>query len=278
MEAAYLKFTSLFHEDGAKAPETLATLVLNRPDAANAFSGELLLRITTLLREVARRPEVRLLLLQGAGKHFSAGADLQWMQAAARLDYAGNIAEAEKLTAMFETLAQLPIPTVALVKGAVYGGAVGLVAACDYAMAIDSSRFSLSETKIGLLPAVILPYLARKIPAGHLHRQVLTARVFSAAEAQTMGLIQTLLKEEEAEARLQEEVLALLLASPEAQKSYKTLFQDLSQKSWRQGPRTAEAIARARASAMGQAGLAAFFQKKSSPWVRCLASAERLLV
>ncbi len=277
MEAAYLKFHSLIQHDGSPGSETIATLVLNRPDAANAFSGELLQRITSLLREVSGRPEIRLLLLQGAGKHFSAGADLQWMQDAARLNYRGNVAEAEKLTAMFETLVHLKVPTLALVKGAAFGGALGLVAACDYALALDNAKFSLSEAKIGLLPAVILPYLARKIAPGQLHRQVLSARIFQAPEALSLGLVQVLVKAEEAEAKLREEVEALLLASPESQQSYKKLYTDLSLHSWRQGPATAEAIAKARASSMGQAGMQCFFQKTSAPWVRRVAPGNLLV-
>lgn len=277
MDSAYLKFTALLREDATPAPEIVATLVLNRPASANAFSGDLLSRITALLREVAQRPEVRLLVLQGAGKHFSAGADLAWMQEAARLDYAGNLAEAEKLRVMFETLAHLPIPTLALVKGAAYGGAVGLVAACDYAIAFENAKFSLSEAKIGLLPAVILPYLARKIPAGLLHRQVLTARVFAAQEAQSMGLIQMLVTPEDVEQKLKEEIESLLLASPEAQTRYKDLFNDLSRKAWQQGPLTVEAIAQTRASPMGQAGLQAFFEKKSPPWGRRLGPGNLLI-
>ncbi len=265
-QAAYLRLIALENLDGVPSDQSVAVLVLNRPKAANAFSGELIVMITALLGQVARDPHIRALILQGEGKHFSAGADLHWMQEAARLDYAGNLHEAEKLTHMFEALAGLKIPTISLVKGAAFGGAVGLIAACDYAFAWEGARFCLSETKIGLLPAVILPYLARKIPAGPLHRQILTARILSAAEAQQFGLIQGVHAPDVMEQSVREELNALLGASPEAQASYKKLHRELALSHWQQSPSTAVAIAETRASTMGQAGLAAFFQKQAPAW------------
>jgi methylglutaconyl-CoA hydratase len=159
------------------------------------------------------------------------------------------------------------MPSLALVKGAVFGGAVGLVAACDYALAWEGARFCLSEAKIGLIPAVILPYLARKLPASHLHRQVLSARVFTANEAIEMGLVQAVYPADLMEEHLHEEVNSLLSASPEAQSTYKSLFSELSRLQWQQGALTAAAIAEIRASSMGQAGLGAYFQKAPPPWI-----------
>lgn len=272
LSAAFLHYLELEMLDGSPAPEKVACLVLNRPQQANAFSGALLLEITQLLKQVAQDPSIRLLLIQGAGKHFSAGADLNWMQEAARLDFAANCQEAEKLTHMFESLAQLSIPTLALAKGAAFGGAVGLIAACDYAFALEQARFCLSEAKIGLIPAVILPYLARKIPAGQLHRQTLTARIFTAPEALQLGLIQGVVDPESVEAMMREEINLLLSASPEAQSRYKALHRHLSTSNWQQCRDTVEAIAETRASPMGQAGLHAFFQKTSAPWCRRLSA------
>lgn len=276
--AAYLHYTPLENNEGVVTDERIATLVINRHEAANSFSGELLVQLTKLLEEVQADQSVRALLLQGSGKHFSAGADLHWMKQAAQLDYAGNVQEAEKLTAMFEALARLRVPTIAVAKGAAFGGAVGLIAACDYAVALENARFCLSEVKIGLLPAVILPYLGRKIDPGALRRFMLTARVFSAEDALSAGLVQIVTQVDAVEALLHDELNLIVSASPEAQTACKSLYQKVEARSWAQGPETVEAIARTRASPMGQAGLTAFFQKSDPIWFRRVPRNERVFV
>jgi methylglutaconyl-CoA hydratase len=276
--AAYLHYTALENSEGGMTEDRLATLVINRHEAANSFSGELLVQLKKLLDEVNQDPTVRALLLQGSGKHFSAGADLHWMKEAAQLDYAGNVQEAEKLTAMFEALATLRVPTLAVAKGAAFGGAVGLIAACDYAVALDNARFCLSEVKIGLLPAVILPYLGRKMHPGALKRLMLTARVFQAAEALAVGLVQAVTPADGVETLLHDELNLLLSASPEAQATCKGLYQTVEARSWAQAPETVEAIARTRASRMGQAGLSAFFEKKDPVWLRRIPRNARVFV
>ncbi|MCX6129718.1 MAG: enoyl-CoA hydratase-related protein [Proteobacteria bacterium] len=276
--AAYLKYTNLENAAGEASEELLASLVINRQESANAFNGELLVQLQHLIKEVAANSKVRVLLLQGHGKHFSAGADLHWMKSSAQLDKAGNLLEAEKLMSMFEALVGLKIPTIAVVKGAAYGGAVGLIAACDYALALDNARFCLSEVKIGLLPAVILPYLGRKMQPGLLRRAILTGDVFSAEEALAMGLVQKLCSSTKMEVLLQEEINLLLAASPEAQSSSKQLFDLVSRRTWQQGPETVEAIAKIRVSRMGQQGLGAFFQKCDPPWRMRIAAGSSLYI
>ncbi len=276
--AAYLHYTALENNEGVVTDDRIATLVINRHEAANSFSGELLVQLKKLLDEVQKDSTVRALLLQGSGKHFSAGADLHWMKQAAQLDYAGNVQEAEKLTAMFEALANLRVPTIAVAKGAAFGGAVGLIAACDYAVALDNARFCLSEVKIGLLPAVILPYLGRKMHPGALKRLALTARVFNAEDALSVGLVQAVTPADGIENLLHDELNLVLSASPEAQSACKTLYQTVEARSWAQGPETVEAIARTRASTMGQAGLSAFFQKIDPVWLRRVPRSERVFV
>ncbi len=276
--AAYLHYTALENNEGVVTGDRIATLVINRHEAANSFSGELLVQLKKLLDEVQKDSTVRALLLQGSGKHFSAGADLHWMKQAAQLDYAGNVQEAEKLTAMFEALANLRVPTIAVAKGAAFGGAVGLIAACDYAVALDNARFCLSEVKIGLLPAVILPYLGRKMHPGALKRLALTARVFNAEDALSVGLVQAVTPADGIENLLHDELNLVLSASPEAQAACKTLYQKVEARSWAQGPETVEAIARTRASTMGQAGLSAFFQKIDPVWLRRVPRSERVFV
>ncbi|MBC7658754.1 MAG: enoyl-CoA hydratase/isomerase family protein [Chitinophagaceae bacterium] len=276
--AAYLHFIPLLGGDGKESEFRMATLVLNRPDAANAFSGDLLVRITELLQDVKRDPTVRLLTLQGSGKHFSAGADLHWMKASALLNYEGNLQEAKKLSNMFETLAELKIPTIAIIKGAVFGGAVGLLAACDYAFACDSSKVCLSEAKIGLIPAVILPYLQRKIPAASLHRMVMGSPILTSDQVLKLGLVQEVAPtaKGQLEQLVRSEITALLQTSPEAQSAYKTLWNQLEL--GKQADVTAEAIATIRASAMGQHGLQSFFQKQTPHWVVHLPEKTNILI
>lgn len=277
--AAYLHYIPLLGADGRVTESRIATLVLNRPDAANAFTGDLLVRITELLQEVARDPSVRILTLQGSGKHFSGGADLHWMKASALLDFEGNLAEAKKLSAMFESLSALKIPTIAIIKGAVFGGAVGLLAACDYAFSDESAKVCLSEAKIGLIPAVILPYLQRKIAAATLHRMVMGSQILTADQLLKMGLVQEVANSAKGQLEhlLRTEILALLQSSPEAHSAYKTLWSrlDLGQQN---EAITAEAIANIRASKMGQHGLQSFFQKQTPSWVLTLPEKTHVLI
>lgn len=251
--------------------ESIAELALNRPDAANAFNADMIRELRVHIDTVAHTAGCRALILRGRGRHFSAGADLVWMQAAARLSYEGNVEDAEQLQHLFEGLTALPMPTIALATGAVYGGAVGLIAACDIAIASRSARFCLSEVKLGLLPAVILPYLARKMRPGQLRRHALSARIFSASEALEFGLVESLCDESELEETLRLELETLLQGGLEAQTALKLLHQEVVADSFKQGASTTTAIAKARTSISGQAGLAAFFAKTPAPWVRSLA-------
>ncbi len=246
----------------------VATLTLNRPDQANAFSAAMMDEITAHCASLSRQTDVRVLVLTGSGKHFSAGADLSWMQAAAKLSFDENIKESERLRSMFEGLAGLTIPKVAAIRGAVYGGAVGLVACCDFAVASDTAKFCLSEVKLGLLPAVIAPYLLRKMKPGQLRRLALTGKVFSGAEALDCGLAEVV--SSDLDSALRTEINALLAGGPEAQKAINNLFDTLRAKNNPQGDDTVRAISKARAGAEGQAGLGSFFTKSTAPWIRTI--------
>lgn len=277
-KTAYLQKIPLVRTDGTIADDHVATLVINRPEAANAFNGDILEDLTAALESVHQDRTCRALLLQGAGKHFSAGADLTWMQASARLGVEENCTEARKLIRMFEALDSLRIPTISVVRGAAYGGAVGLVACTDFAIATTAARFCLSEIRVGLLPAVILPYLSRKIPQGSLRRLTLEARVFNHQEARECHLVQVIAESDQLEQTVREEINQLLQGSPEAQAAYKTLQLSLQENAFRQGEETVKAIAAARASRSGQAGLAAFFDKKPAPWVLQISPTAPILV
>lgn len=245
----------------------IAVLSLNRPDAANAFNDAVIHGAVQAIAEVRRRPGCRALVIRGKGKHFSAGADLAWMQASAQLTLEENRRDAHNLTELFESLANLPIPTLALIHGSAYGGAVGLAACCDITIATRSARFCLSEVRLGLLPAVILPYLARKMRLGDLRRLALTARPFDAEEALRSGLVQQVVDEAELNNAARSELALLLAAAPEAQAELKVLLKQVVEDSLKQGAHTVEAIAKLRAGATGQAGLNAFFSKQAAPWV-----------
>ena len=270
MSASFVKKTFLLDVDGNETKEFVASLVIDRPEKANSFSGELLLELSMHLKALSHDKGLRLLLIQGNGKHFSAGADLAWMKSSATLSLAENIKESEKLTELFELVYHFPHPVVSLCKGAIYGGAVGLVAASDYALAKSNTRFCLSEGRIGLIPAVILPYLSRKINQVNLRRLTLTAKEFSAKEALEKSLISEVYEVDEFEELVVEEINTLLSISPEAQQSYKELQRDLCENNFRQSKDTAIAISEIRASEMGKHGLNCFFEKKKPSWIRRL--------
>ncbi len=249
---------------------SVAVVTLNRPEAANAFSGDMIEQLTKAFKAVGKQPDCRALILRGRGKNFSAGADLKWMQQAAALDYRANFGEARVLSQMFDTLYELPLPTIAVTHGAVFGGAVGLTACCDISIALDGTKFCLSEVKLGLLPAVILPYLGRRMQVGALRRYSLTGRVFTADEAKTAGLVDTVCKPRDLQSVLREELNLLLAAGPQAQRELKALHRDLMTHQLQQMERTAATIAKARTGDEGQAGLKAFFAQQTPPWTMTL--------
>lgn len=246
----------------------IGTLLLNRPESANAFSAQMMEEITEHFSSLSKLNDVRALVVTGEGKHFSAGADLNWMQSAAKLSFEENISDAEKLRAMFEAIVNLQIPKIAAIKGAVYGGAVGLVACCDFAIAHEQARFCLSEAKLGLLPAVISPYLMRKMRPGQLRRLSLTATVFSANEAKEYGLVEVVASD--LEQSLNSELGNILACGPEAQQAINKLFNHLRENGADQCDDTVQAIAKARTGNEGQAGLNSFFTKTTSPWLRTI--------
>lgn len=257
--------------------DTFADLALNRPDVANAFNAKVIDELVDALEQASQVENLRFLLLSGKGKHFSAGADLEWMKSSANLSKEENIKDANKLIKLMENFDRFPLPTITVTKGAVYGGAVGLVACSDIAIATDSAKFCLSEVKLGLLPAVILPYLTRKIRYGQLRRLGLTAKVFDAQEALEYGLVQNVCSQDQLNATIQSEVKNILSCSPKAQKELKELQHYILTDSTRQSERTAQTIANMRVSKEAQAGLGAFFSKKAMPWHISLAEKEGMI-
>jgi len=247
----------------------IGLVALNRPDVHNAFNEKLIGELTTVLQALDAQAAVRAVVLTGHGKSFCAGADLNWMKKMAAYDAAENLADAQALALMLRTLNGLSKPTVACVRGAAFGGGVGLVACCDIAVAAHDAIFSLSEAKLGLIPATISPYVIEAIGARQARRYFLTAERFTAAEAFRIGLVHDIVPEPELDARINELLGELLVAGPVAQLECKALIRGVAHKPIDADviAGTAEHIAAVRASPEGKEGVAAFLGKRSPKWV-----------
>jgi len=247
----------------------IGLVALNRPDVHNAFNEKLIGELTTVLQALDAQAAVRAVVLTGHGKSFCAGADLNWMKKMAAYDAAENLADAQALALMLRTLNGLSKPTVACVRGAAFGGGVGLVACCDIAVAAHDAIFSLSEAKLGLIPATISPYVIEAIGARQARRYFLSAERFTAAEAFRIGLVHDIVPEPELDARINELLGELLVAGPVAQLECKALIRGVAHKPIDADviAGTAEHIAAVRASPEGKEGVAAFLGKRSPKWV-----------
>jgi len=245
------------------------TVTLNRPDVRNAFNDEVITELTAVLLELGKRPEVRCVVLAGNGPAFCAGADLNWMKRMADYTREENLEDAGALARMLEVLYRIPKPTVARVHGDTYAGGMGLVAACDIAVAADTVNFCLSETRLGLLPATISPYVIRAMGARAAHRWFLTAERFSAAEAHRIGFVHEVVPAEQLDAKVGEIVQGLVNAGPEAVKACKQLVHDVAEREITAGlvRRTVEGIADIRASDEGREGVRSFLEKRKPNWL-----------
>jgi methylglutaconyl-CoA hydratase len=249
----------------------IATLTMNRPEVHNAFDDLLIADLTTALKSLALNERVRVVLLAGSGRSFSAGADLGWMRRMADYSWDENLRDALGLAALMQTLNELAKPTIALVQGAAYGGGVGLVACCDLAVATERASFCFSEVKLGLMPAVISPYVVAAIGGRTCRRYFLTAEAFDAAEALRIGLVHEVVEDDAAlRTRGQELATTLLKNGPQAMAAAKELIAAIAGRSLDAGliADTAGRIADRRASAEGREGLSAFLEKRTPGWVR----------
>lgn len=249
-------------------PRGVATLWLNRADKHNAFNAEMIAELIQALRQVAADDRLRFLILRGRGKHFSAGADLAWMQASAALDYAANLRDAHELGELMSQLYHLPCPTLAVVQGAAFGGALGLTACCDIAIGASDALFSLSEVRIGLVPAVISPYVVQAIGERAARRYALSAERFDGERARELGLLAECYPAAELDAEVEQWIATLLCNSPQAMREGKALLHGVGSgvlsDALRQ--RTESVIAGIRVSEEGQEGLNAFLQKRAPAW------------
>jgi methylglutaconyl-CoA hydratase len=251
-----------------KDPRGFATLWLNRPDKNNAFNAEMIRELILALDVVQADGSLRFMLLRGRGRHFSAGADLAWMRHSATLDYDANLRDSHELGELMERLYRLPLPTLAVVQGAAFGGALGLVACCDMAIGACDAQFSLSEVRIGLAPAVISPYVVQAIGERASRRYALSAERFSGERARELGLLAECHPAEELDGRSEEWFANLLLNSPQAMRVSKQLLQEVGSGVLSPTLRqfTENAIARIRVSSEGQEGLSAFLEKRTPAW------------
>ncbi|CAD5378943.1 Methylglutaconyl-CoA hydratase [Pseudomonas sp. OF001] len=249
-------------------PRGFATLWLDRADKNNAFNATMIRELIDALDRVKDHPELRFLILRGRGKHFSAGADLAWMREAAELDYAANLTDAHELGELMYNLYHLPLPTLAVVQGAAFGGAVGLAACCDIAIGAEDALFSLSEVRIGLAPAVISPFVVKAIGERAARRYALSAERFNGPRARELGLLAETYPAAELDAALERWIADLQLNSPQAMKATKDLLGEVGSAELSPALRrhTESAIARLRVSAEGQEGLRAFLEKRSPAW------------
>lgn len=243
-------------------------LRLNRPALHNAFDATLIAELTAALAEAGANAEVRVLVLEGAGASFSAGADLNWMRGMAAASEAENRQDSLALARLMRTLDELPKPTIARVHGAAFGGGVGLVACCDIAIGVPEAKFGLTESKLGLLPAVISPYVIAAIGARQARRWFATAEIFEAQTALRIGLLHEVVATEQLDAAVQHQIDLLLKAGPLAAAGAKSLIARVvaTPDGQAQDQANATLIAGLRVSPEGQEGLSAFLDKRSPSW------------
>ena len=247
----------------------VAQVTMARPAVFNAFDEAMIAELDAVFAELSADPAVRVIVLAGEGKHFSAGADLQWMQRASAASQEWTLEDARRFAAMLSRIETCPKPTVARVQGAALGGGVGLACVCDIAIAADNASFAVSEAKFGILPAVIGPYVTNAVGKRQARRLALTTTRIAAAEALSIGLVQQLVALDDLDAAIDATVKELLIGGPNAQAEIKTLYAQFEV-----GPvtpevreLTAQTISRVRGTDEAREGFAAFLGKRPANWI-----------
>ena len=246
----------------------IANITLNRPDIRNAFNEVMISELTDAFKKAAMMEDVRVIILKGNGKSFCAGADLNWMRDVARYSYEQNYEESYRLSECFFAIYSSPKPTIAVVHGAAIGGANGLLAACDIAVCDDETVFSLSEVKIGIVPACISPYIIKRVGEYGARELMLTGRRIKGVEAEKYRLVNKSLPSTEIDTYLSEMVGTLMTSGPAAIAQCKTLIDTVVNQINMDDALeyTAKMIAEIRASSEGQEGMAAFLEKRKPKW------------
>ena len=253
-----MKTLTLDNRDG------IAIVTLNRPDVRNAFNDIVIAELT----EVFARLDARAAILQGAGKVFCGGADVEWMKGSITRAEADNRADAERMAAMFRTINECPCPFVGRLHGAAMGGGCGLAAVCDIVVASDDTQFAFSEVKLGIIPAVISSFALRKIGESAARRYFITGEAFDAAEARRIGLVHEVAAPDQLDVKVAEIIELLRVAGPQAAREAKKLIRTIMPLPWDDALKYAAAtIARVRTSPEGQEGLRAFLEKRKAGWL-----------
>jgi methylglutaconyl-CoA hydratase len=247
----------------------VATVTLNRPQVRNAFDAQAIAELAGAFAGLAALPDLRVVVLAGAGDVFCAGADLAYMRQVATLGEAENKADALALADMLRAVYTCPVPVIARIQGDCYGGGIGLAAACDIAVAVSGARFALSEVKLGLIPSVISPYVLRAIGERAARRYFVSAERFDAAEALRLGLLHEVAESETLDQRVGALVQAIAANGPQAVRGAKRLALDLAGVALSDAllHETAGRIARQRATPEGREGMAAFLEKRQPAWL-----------
>lgn len=244
-------------------------LCLHRPEVRNALDEELIVAVASALKHEARAAEVRAVVLQGEGKVFCAGADLQYMQKLAAADHATNLEDARRLGELFSAVSSCPKPVIAQVHGAAIGGGVGLVAASDFVVAAEGTKFGFTETRLGIVPGVISPFALRRLGPAVCRRLFLSAEIFDAQQAVEWGLVDYCVAPSDLDAKTTSIIDALRVAGPKAQAAAKRLLDEIGnlpvEDAVAQAP---EHIARQRATDEAREGFAAFLEKRPPSWAR----------
>ncbi len=242
-------------------------LNLNRPEKKNALSALMISELTEFAGSIANETAARVVVLRGAGDVFCAGGDLDWMKAQINADRAGRMAEARKLAHMLQALNELPLPLIGVVHGGAFGGGVGMACVCDVVIAESGTKFGLTETRLGLIPATISPYVIAQMGEGKARRVFMSARIFSAAEAQALDLIADQMPAAQLEARIEAEIAPYLKVAPGAVGASKALARAL-------GPKIDDAVIEETVKRLAdtwegheaKAGIDAFLNKTAPPW------------
>ena len=245
----------------------LCTIWLNRPERHNAFDAAMILELTGFFRDVTSLEGLRLVILRGRGKSFCAGADLNYMKGIAEYGHQENYEDARRLATLFETIYSCPLPTLGVAHGAVFGGANGLLAACDIVIAAEDTTFAFSEVKIGIAPATIGPFILKRTGESKGRELMMTGRRFKGGEAEKYGLVNKAVKPEKVEATVEAYVAEFMTAAPGAVRATKEMISKVVLETGKdQSEYTADLIARLRASKEGQEGMAAFLGKRKPYW------------
>jgi methylglutaconyl-CoA hydratase len=250
-----------------KREGAVARVWLDRPEQHNALSADLLAAVADAFHTLAHDPAVRVVVLGGRGPSFCAGADIAVMKASANASFDENLAEAKRLAGLFAGVADFPKPVIGRVHGNVLGGGVGLTCACDIVVSSDDARFGLTEVRLGILPAIISPYVIRRLGDARARELMLTGERFDAATALRVKLVHHVVPVAELDAKVEERVQALLAGAPHAQGRIKMLLELWGDVGWEEYraalPRT---LAEVRSGDEAREGLAAFFEKKKPSW------------